>query len=53
MVNNKKWLNKDLVKFMVRFLVYINNKLKVNNRFTFSGTVMLTKPCPLLVPAYV
>ena len=30
---------------MVWFLVYINNKSKINDRFTFSGIVNLTEPC--------
>ena len=37
------------IVFTVRFLVYINNKLKINNRFTFSGMVRLTEPCPPLI----
>ena len=37
-----------MVNVMVRFLVYINNKLKTDGRFTFSGIVGLTEPCPPL-----
>ena len=49
MVNRKNDYQKiRLTMFMVRFLVYINNKLKTDDRFTFSGTVRLIEPCPSL-----
>ena len=34
---------------MIRFLVYINNKLKIDDQFLFYATVRLTKPYPPLV----
>ena len=34
---------------MVRFLVYINNKSKIDGRFLFCAMVRLTEPCPPLV----
>ena len=33
--------------FMIRFLVYINNKT-TDGKFIFSGTDRLTEPCPSL-----
>ena len=37
---------------MIRFLVYIKNKPKTNDRFTFSGTVRLTEPCLALASSH-
>ena len=38
---------------MVRFFVYINNKMKIDDQFTFNGTVRLIEPCPTPLLMYI
>ena len=50
MVNKKNGEPKiRLAMFMVRFLVYIDNKPKTDDRCTFNDTIRLTESCLLLL----